>query len=65
VAGTLTLMPSTRYISMEDIEVLSVVTAEFIDAFHHGKEEKIHTFQQLRVRIHGYSEDIRKLLIEH
>jgi hemerythrin-like domain-containing protein len=34
---------STRYVSMEDIEVLSVVTGEFIDAFHHGKEEKIHT----------------------
>jgi hemerythrin-like domain-containing protein len=35
------------------------------NAFHHGKEEKVHTFEQLRVRMHGYSEDIRKLLIEH
>lgn len=61
----LTLMRCTRYISIEEIEVLSVVTGEFIDAFHDGKEEKVHTFEQLRVRMHGCSEDIRKLLIEH
>ena len=30
-----------------------------------AREEKVHTFEQLRVRMYGYSEDIRKLFIEH
>ena len=50
-------------ISIEDIQIFSVVTEEFIDAFHHGKEEKAY-FPVTRSK-HGFSEDIRKFLIEH
>jgi hypothetical protein len=48
----LTLKPCVRYISIEETEVLSVATEEFIDAFHHGEEEKVDTLEQLRVGIH-------------
>jgi hemerythrin-like domain-containing protein len=50
-------------ISIEDIQIISVVTEEFIDAFHHGKEEKVY-FPVTRSK-NGFSEDIRKFLIEH
>ena len=50
-------------ISIEDIQIISVVTEEFIDAFHHGKEEKAY-FPVTRSK-DGFSEDIRKFLIEH
>jgi hemerythrin-like domain-containing protein len=50
-------------IPIEDIEILSVVIEEFIDAFHHGKEEKAY-FPVTKSK-NGYSEDIRKFLIEH
>jgi hemerythrin-like domain-containing protein len=50
-------------IPIEDIEILSVVIEEFIDAFHHGKEEKAY-FPVTKSK-DGYSEDIRKFLIEH
>lgn len=50
-------------IPIEDIEILSVVIEEFIDAFHHGKEEKAY-FPVTKDK-DGYSEDIRKFLIEH
>ena len=50
-------------ISIEDIQIISVVTEEFIDAFHHGKEEKAY-FPVTRNK-DGFSEDIRKFLIEH
>ena len=50
-------------IPIEDIEILSVVIEEFIDAFHHGKEEKAY-FPATKSK-DGYSEDIRKFLIEH
>jgi hemerythrin-like domain-containing protein len=50
-------------ISIEDIQIFSVVTEEFIDAFHHGKEEKAY-FPVTRSK-DGFSEDIRKFLIEH
>src|SRR5215212_6804004 len=50
-------------ISIEDIQIISVVTEEFIDAFHHGKEEKAY-FPVTRSK-NGFSEDIRKILIEH
>jgi hemerythrin-like domain-containing protein len=48
---------------IEDIEILSVVIEEFIDAFHYGKEEKAY-FPVTKTK-DGYSEDIRKFLIEH
>jgi hemerythrin-like domain-containing protein len=50
-------------IPIEHIEILSVVIEEFIDAFHHGKEEKAY-FPATKSK-DGYSEDIRKFLIEH
>ena len=50
-------------ILIEDIQIISVVMEEFVDAFHHGKEEKAY-FPITRGR-DGFSEDIRKFLIEH
>jgi len=50
-------------IPIEDIQIISVVIEEFIDAFHHGKEEKVY-FPVTRNK-DGLSEDIRKFLIEH
>jgi hemerythrin-like domain-containing protein len=50
-------------IPIEDIQIISVVIEEFIDAFHHGKEEKAY-FPITRGK-DGFSEDIRKFLIEH
>ena len=50
-------------IPIEDIQIISVVMEEFVDAFHHGKEEKAY-FPITRSK-DGFSEDIRKFLIEH
>jgi hemerythrin-like domain-containing protein len=50
-------------ILIEDIQIISVVLEEFIDAFHHGKEEKAY-FPVTRSK-DSFSEDIRKFLIEH
>jgi hemerythrin-like domain-containing protein len=38
-------------IPIEDIEILSVVIEEFIDAFHHGKEEKATVIRVVRYKI--------------
>lgn len=51
-------------IPVEDIQVISVVIEEFVDAFHHGKEEKAY-FPETKEKDEGYPEDIRKFLIEH
>lgn len=48
---------------IEDIQIISVVIEEFVDAFHHGKEEKAY-FPATKYK-DGFSEDIRKFLIEH
>jgi hemerythrin-like domain-containing protein len=50
-------------VPVEDIQIISVVIEEFIDAFHHGKEEKAY-FPTTKSK-DGFSEDIRKFLIEH
>ena len=50
-------------IPIEDIEILSVVIQEFVDGFHHAKEEKAY-FPHTRDK-NSFSEDIRKFLIEH
>ena len=50
-------------IPIEDIQIISVVIEEFIDAFHHGKEEKAY-FPVTKSK-DGFSENIRKFLIEH
>jgi len=52
-----------RSVPIEDIQIISVVIEEFVDAFHHGKEEKAY-FPMTRDK-DGFSEDIRKFLIEH
>jgi hemerythrin-like domain-containing protein len=51
------------HIPIEDMEIVSVVIEEFVDRFHHGKEEKAY-FPETKEK-NGYSEDIRKFLIEH
>jgi hemerythrin-like domain-containing protein len=50
-------------VPIEDIQIISVVIEEFVDAFHHGKEEKAY-FPMTKGK-DGFSEDIRKFLIEH
>lgn len=50
-------------IPIEDIEILSVVIQEFVDRFHHAKEETAY-FPQTKTK-NTFSEDIRKFLIEH
>ncbi|MGB7954060.1 MAG: hemerythrin domain-containing protein [Candidatus Nitrosopolaris sp.] len=47
----------------EDLEIISVVIEEFVDRFHHGKEEKAY-FPETKDK-NAFSEDIRKFLIEH
>jgi hemerythrin-like domain-containing protein len=54
---------ANKDIPIEDIQIISVVMEEFIDALHHGKEEKAY-FPVTRSK-DGFSEDIRKFLIEH
>jgi hemerythrin-like domain-containing protein len=50
-------------IPMEHIEIISVVIEEFVDTFHHGKEEQAY-FPETKDK-DGFEEDIRKFLIEH
>lgn len=50
-------------VPLEDIEVASVIMEEFVDVFHHGKEEKAY-FPVTKDK-NSFSEDIRKFLIEH
>ena len=50
-------------IPIEHIEIISVVIEEFVDRFHHGKEEQVY-FPETKDK-NGFAEDIRKFLIEH
>jgi hemerythrin-like domain-containing protein len=50
-------------VPIEDIEIISVVIQEFVDRFHHGKEEHVY-FPGIKDK-NGFREDIRKFLIEH
>ncbi|MDR4512463.1 MAG: hemerythrin domain-containing protein [Nitrososphaeraceae archaeon] len=52
-----------RYVPIEDVEIISVIIEEFVDHFHHGKEEKAY-FPDTKEK-NGFAEDIRKFLIEH
>ncbi len=52
-----------KYVPIEDIEIISVIIEEYVDHFHHGKEEKAY-FPETKEK-DGFSEDIRKFLIEH
>ena len=57
------MLYSNRYVPIEDIEIISVVIEEFVDHFHHGKEEKAY-FPETKDK-NGFAEEIRKFLIEH
>jgi hemerythrin-like domain-containing protein len=50
-------------IPLEDLEIISVIIEEFVDRFHHGKEEQAY-FPETKDK-NSFSEDIRKFLIEH
>lgn len=50
-------------VPIEDIQIISVVMEEFIDAFHHGKEEQ--AYFPIATNKDKLSEDVRKFLIEH
>jgi hemerythrin-like domain-containing protein len=54
---------ANQFIPITDIEILSVIMEEFVDNFHHGKEEKAY-FPETKNK-DGFAEDIRKFLIEH
>jgi hemerythrin-like domain-containing protein len=54
---------ANKDLPIEDIEIISVVIEEFVDRFHHGKEEQAY-FPGNRDK-NGFAEDIRKFLIEH
>ncbi len=51
-------------IPLEDIGIICVVIEEFIDAFHHGKEEKAY-FPSTKGKNDVYEEEVRKFKIEH
>lgn len=50
-------------IPIEDIKIISMLIEEFVDKFHHGKEEKAY-FPQMNDK-NNFSHDIRNFLIEH
>lgn len=52
-----------KSVPIEDIEIISVIIEEFVDNFHHGKEEKAY-FPGTKEK-DNYSENIHKFLIEH
>lgn len=54
---------ANQYVPIEDIEIISVIIEEFVDHFHHGKEEKVY-FPDTKDK-NGFAEDVRKFLIEH
>lgn len=54
---------ANQYVPIEDIEIISVIIEEFVDHFHHGKEEKAY-FPDTKDK-NGFAEDVRKFLIEH
>ena len=56
-------LKGSKYVPIEDIEIISVVIEEFVDHFHHGKEETAY-FPETKEK-GEFSEDIRKFLIEH
>ena len=57
------LLYDNEDIPTEDIKIISLLIQEFVDKFHHGKEEKAY-FPHMNDK-NNFSEDIRKFLIEH
>lgn len=58
------LMYANQDVPLEDIEIMSVIIEEFVDHFHHGKEEKAY-FPETKDKNDEIAEDVRKFLIEH
>lgn len=54
---------TNKNVPIEHIEIISVVIEEFVDNFHHGKEEKAY-FPETKDK-DDFAEDVRKFLIEH
>jgi hemerythrin-like domain-containing protein len=54
---------TNQNVPIEDIEIISVIIEEFVDHFHHGKEEKAY-FPDTKDK-NGFAEEVRKFLIEH
>ena len=54
---------ANHFVPITDIEIISVIMEEFVDNFHHGKEEKAY-FPGTKDK-DGFAESIRKFLIEH
>jgi hemerythrin-like domain-containing protein len=54
---------TNKQVPLEHIEIISVIIEEFVDNFHHGKEETAY-FPETKVK-DGFAEDVRKFLIEH
>jgi hemerythrin-like domain-containing protein len=50
-------------IPIEDIKIISMLIHEFVDKFHHGKEEQAY-FPQMNDK-NNFAQDIRNFLIEH
>lgn len=57
------LLYNKKSVPIEDIEIISVLIEEFVDLFHHGKEEKAY-FPETKEK-EKLAEDVRKFLIEH
>ncbi len=49
---------SNKEVPLEHIEIISVIIEEFVDNFHHGKEEKAY-FPETKEK-DGFAEDVRK-----
>ena len=56
-------MYSNKEVPLEHLEIISVIIEEFVDNFHHGKEEQAY-FPQTKKK-DDFAEDIHKFLIEH
>ncbi|HKU83138.1 MAG TPA: hemerythrin domain-containing protein, partial [Candidatus Nitrosocosmicus sp.] len=54
---------SNKEVPLEHIEIISVIIEEFVDEFHHGKEEQAY-FPETKDK-DNFAEDVRKFLIEH
>ena len=57
------LLNANVEIPTEDIKIISMLINEFVDKFHHGKEERAY-FPKMNDK-NNFSQDIRNFLIEH
>lgn len=53
-----------KNVPFEDMEIISVIIEEFVDAYHHGKEEKAY-FPSTAGKSDKYAEEVGKFKIEH